>query len=119
VSDEAADFPVGHADERELFLDWLGFLRRAVIRKLGGLDDEQARWRPHGRLISVLGIVNHLTWVERRWIEGGIGGATVGRDEAELHPGRQRRSASRPSLRRSRSQSGRIGARPLSIATIC
>src|SRR5579884_838017 len=38
-------FPEGNPDERELLLAWLGFLRGAVLRKLEGLDDEQARWR--------------------------------------------------------------------------
>lgn len=79
-------FPSGHADERELYLDWLRFLRGAVLRKVGGLTDEQARWRPEGRLISPLGIVNHLAHVEWRWIDGGIRGREVGRGEAEFSP---------------------------------
>lgn len=33
----------------------------AVVRKVEGLSDEQARWTPNGSLISVVGIVNHLT----------------------------------------------------------
>ena len=35
-----------------------------------GLSEEQARWRPDGRLISLIGIINHLTHVEQRWIDG-------------------------------------------------
>jgi hypothetical protein len=57
----------------------LGFLGGAVIRKLDGLNDAQARWRPGGRLIPLLGIVNHLTCVEWRWIDGGIQGQQVWR----------------------------------------
>ena len=83
----AGDFPVGHADERDLYLDWLGYLRAAVLRKLDGLTDEQARTRPDGKLISLLGIVNHLTHVEWRWIDGDILGEPVHRDEAEFTPG--------------------------------
>lgn len=79
--------PPSVADERELYLGWLAFLREAVLRKLGGLDEAQARWRPEGRLISVLGIVNHLTHVEWRWIDGGFRGVHVSRDEAEFSPG--------------------------------
>jgi uncharacterized damage-inducible protein DinB len=85
VSDDR--FPIGHANERELYLDWLRFLRGAVVRKLDGLRDEQALWRPDGALISLLGIVNHLTHVERRWIEGRILGGEISRHESEFTPG--------------------------------
>lgn len=81
------DFPTGHDDERELYLDWLRYLRGAVLRKLDGLTDDQARWRPDGALISLIGIVNHLTRVEWRWIDGGMRGAPVERTEEEFTPG--------------------------------
>jgi uncharacterized damage-inducible protein DinB len=81
------EFPRGTLDERELYLRWLGYLRGAVLRKLDGLSDEQARWTPEGRLISLLGIVNHLTHVEWRWIDGGMRGEQVDRSEAEFSPG--------------------------------
>jgi uncharacterized damage-inducible protein DinB len=87
VSDEWGDFPRGHADEHELFLDWLRYLRGAVMRKVEDLTEEQARWRPEGALISLLGIVNHLTHVEWRWIDGSILGGTVERREEEFKPG--------------------------------
>ena len=67
-------FPSGNADERELLLSWLAFLRGAVLRKIEGVSDDQARWRPDGQLISLLGIVNHLTHVEWRWIDGSMRG---------------------------------------------
>lgn len=80
-------FPAGTPDERELLLRWLNYLRGAVISKLDGLTDEQGRWRPDGSLISLLGIVNHLTHVEWRWIDGGMLGSEVSRSEAEFSPG--------------------------------
>jgi uncharacterized damage-inducible protein DinB len=80
-------FPRGTSDERELLLRWLGFLRGAVARKVEGLSDEQGRWRPDGALISLLGIVNHLTHVEWRWIDGGMLGQEVSRSEEEFTPG--------------------------------
>jgi uncharacterized damage-inducible protein DinB len=83
----AAPFPVGSPDERELLLQWLAFLRGAVVRKVDGLSDEDARWRPDGRLISLLGIVNHLTHVEWRWIDGALLGAATSRSEEEFRPG--------------------------------
>ena len=86
-TDEELGFPVGNPDERELLLSWLTYLRGAVVRDVEGLTDDEARWRPQGALISVLGIVNHLTHVEWRWIEGGMLGATVSRSESEFAPG--------------------------------
>ncbi len=80
-------FPAGTPDERELLLRWLGYLRGAVIRKVQGLSDHDARWTPDGALISLLGIVNHLTLVEWRWIDGGMLGAEVGRSDEEFRPG--------------------------------
>jgi len=86
-TDEELGFPIGTSDEHELLLAWLRFLRGAVLRKVDGLDEAQARWTPEGKLIPLLGIVNHLTHVEWRWIDGGFRGATVSRHEAELRPG--------------------------------
>jgi hypothetical protein len=37
ASDETPGFPRATADERELLLSWLGYLRGAVIRKVEGL----------------------------------------------------------------------------------
>src|SRR2546423_14191392 len=72
VSSSEDDFPSGTPDERELFLSWLRYLRGAVVRKAAGLGDEDARWTPDGALLSLLGIVNHLTHVEWRWVGGGM-----------------------------------------------
>ena len=80
-------FPVNLSDEREMLLSWLAYLRGAVLRKIDGLTGEQARWRPDRALISLLGIVNHLTHVEWRWIDGGMLGQETSRSEAEFSPG--------------------------------
>lgn len=82
----AVQFPAGHTDERELYLDWLRYLRGAVAAKLEDLTDEQARWRPGGALLPLLGIVNHLTHVEWRWIDGAMLGSEVERHETEFDP---------------------------------
>jgi uncharacterized damage-inducible protein DinB len=79
--------PMGNSDERELLLSWLGFLRGSILRKLDGLDEDQARWTPDGRLLPLLGIINHLTHVEWRWIDGGMRGESVSRSEEEFRPG--------------------------------
>jgi uncharacterized damage-inducible protein DinB len=86
-SEPEAVFPLGNTDERELLLGWLAWLRGAVLRKIDGLDDSDARWTPDGALISLLGIVNHLTHVEWRWIDGAMRGAETTRLDAEFRPG--------------------------------
>jgi uncharacterized damage-inducible protein DinB len=87
MADDDIALPAGHPEEKELLLQWLGYLRGAVTRNFDGVNDAQSRWTPAGRLISLLGIVNHLTRVEWRWIDGGFGGADVSRTEAEFTPG--------------------------------
>jgi hypothetical protein len=79
--------PAPSADERELLLDWLAYLRTSIVRKLADLDEAQARWTPDGGLIPLLGIVNHLTRVEWRWMDGKMRGAPTSRSEEEFRPG--------------------------------
>jgi hypothetical protein len=79
--------PSPTADERELLLAWLDHLRTSLVRKVEGLTEEQARWTPDGALIPLLGIVNHLTHVEWRWMDGAMLGAEVSRSEEEFAPG--------------------------------
>jgi hypothetical protein len=79
-------FPSGNTDERELLLSWLNFLRGAVVRKVTGVTEEQAHWRP-GALISLLGIINHLTNMEQRWFEGRMVGRKIQKSESEFLPG--------------------------------
>jgi uncharacterized damage-inducible protein DinB len=74
-------------DERELLLAFLTHLRASILRKLEDLDEEQARWRPDGKLMSIIGTVNHLTNVEQRWIDGRMTGEVTSRREEEFHPG--------------------------------
>jgi uncharacterized damage-inducible protein DinB len=87
MASEDALFPTGSHDEKELLLEWLCYLRGAVIRNLEGLGEVEARWQPDGKLISLMGVVNHLTAVEWRWIDGGFLGAVVHRSEDEFKPG--------------------------------
>ena len=84
---EDTPFPSGTPDEPELYLRWLAFLRGAVLRKATGVDEAQARWHPDGKLLPLLGIVNHLTHVEWRWIDGEMLGHPTGKDDDEYEPG--------------------------------
>jgi hypothetical protein len=86
-TDEEIGFPRATADERELYLRWLDFLRGAVMRNLDGVSDDDARWTPDGALLPLVGIVNHLTHVEWRWIDGGMRGLPVDKHESEYRPG--------------------------------
>jgi uncharacterized damage-inducible protein DinB len=88
-TDEELGFPPGTSDEQGLLLGWLRYLRSAVLRNVDGLDDDAARWTPDGKLIPLIGIVNHLTNVEWRWIGGGFRGEEVSRNEAEFRPDRE------------------------------
>ena len=86
MAPETIGFPTGSPDEKVLLVQWLDYLRGAVLRNAEGLDDRQARWTPDQKLISLLGIVQHLTNVEWRWIDGGFRDAEVSRSQQEFHP---------------------------------
>jgi len=58
------------SDEREVFLTYLRAKRGDVVRSAEGLDEDQLRWTPEGRLLPIIGIINHLAHVEQRWIDG-------------------------------------------------
>jgi uncharacterized damage-inducible protein DinB len=113
------DVPRNSPDEHELLLAWLDFLRGAVLRKVAGLDEEQARWQPDGRLISLLGIVNHLTHVEWRWIDGGFQGVSTHRDEAEFSPGAELTVAEAVRLYRERAEATRRTVLSLPLNAPC
>ncbi|HEX6445925.1 MAG TPA: DUF664 domain-containing protein [Streptosporangiales bacterium] len=119
MANQKPDFPHGTADERELFLHWLDFLRGAVIRNLEGLDEGQARWRPEGQLISVLGVINHLTHVEWRWIDGGMRGEDVSRSESEFTPGDELTIPAAIAAYRERAAKTAAAVRSLSITAPC
>jgi len=56
--------------------------RAAILRKLDGLSDIQAASTPTASSLSLLTIVKHLAYVERRWFEL----AVAGRDLPGLWP---------------------------------
>jgi len=119
AGDAHVQFPAGSSDERELLLNWLRFLRGAVLRKLAGLNDEQAHWRPDGALISLLGIVNHLTRVEWRWIDGGMLGHPTSRTEAEFSPGPELTVADAAATYRRRAEATDLVIRDMPLETPC
>jgi uncharacterized damage-inducible protein DinB len=119
TSPEDIELPVGNADERELLLSWLAFLRGAVLRDIDGCSDTDARWTPDGALISLLGIVNHLTHVEWRWIDGGMLGAEVSRDESEFAPGAELTVAAATAAYHARAAATEATVRALPLSQPC
>ncbi|MBP0456655.1 DinB family protein [Streptomyces montanisoli] len=76
------------SDPRELLLGYLHWYRQALMRKIDGLSDEQLRAPVQPLGWSPLGLVQHLGWVERRWMRWGFAAEDVlayppGGDEAE------------------------------------
>jgi uncharacterized damage-inducible protein DinB len=102
-------------DERELLLAWLAHLRTSILANLEDLTEEQARWTPDGALISLLGIVNHLTHVEWRWLNGVMLGAPTSRSETEFRPGPELRVADACARYRARGAETERAARRLPI----
>lgn len=116
---QTPDYPPASPDEREQLLSWLGFLRDAVIRRVEGLSEEQARWTPEGRLLPLLGIVNHLTHVEWRWIDGGMLGQPWSRGEAEFRPGPELTVGAAVAAYRQRAASTDATVRSLPLSAPC
>jgi len=53
--------------ERAALANFLDAQREGLIRKIEGLDDEQARSAPTASSLSLLGLVKHSATWERRW----------------------------------------------------
>ena len=63
------------AGERAMLDQWLDYHRATLRQKCAGLDDEQLRTascRPSN--LTLLGLVRHLTDVERGWFLRGVAG---------------------------------------------
>ncbi len=71
-------------DERELLLRFLHRQREEVVASATALTDDQARWTPDGRLLPIIGVINHLSHVEWRWIDGRYLGSTFRLREDEF-----------------------------------
>jgi len=66
-------------DELRLQLDFLQFLRATAVNKVAGLSREQAAATPlpTSPRMSALGVLKHLTAVERWWLSIEAGGADL------------------------------------------
>jgi uncharacterized damage-inducible protein DinB len=66
------DPPATVADPRVLLLRYLDWYREALFRKVEGLSDEALRTPVVPLGWSPLGLIQHLGWVERRWMRWGF-----------------------------------------------
>jgi hypothetical protein len=72
--------PDGLASEPESLSQWLDFHRATLRLKCAGLSDEQLTLRPFPfTSLSLLGLVRHLTEVERGWFVETLAGHPVER----------------------------------------
>jgi hypothetical protein len=78
-------FDVPLDDERTQFDAFVEEYRGALAAVLDGLTEEQARRRLVPSATTVLGLVKHVTWMQRVWFEECVGGTS--RRELGLVPG--------------------------------
>ena len=83
---------VAVTDPRALLLGYLDWYRDALFRKIAGLSDAELRTPVAPLTWSPLGLVKHLGWVERRWMQWGFNADDVvpyppGGDTAEFSVG--------------------------------
>jgi hypothetical protein len=71
------NLPVIVSGEKETYLAFLGYLRKSVMRKLDGVSEEDARRRLVASDTTLLGVVNHLVFVEVYWSQRRLAGAEV------------------------------------------
>ena len=72
------------ADEREGFLAYLEQQRDAFRIVAYGLTDEQARATPTAGTLSIGGLIKHVAFVERGWVDTMVGrGPARGGDDFE------------------------------------
>jgi hypothetical protein len=63
--------PPAQADERLMLESWLDFHRATLAMKCEGLDESQLRTASvDPSPMTLLGLVQHLTFVERNWFRG-------------------------------------------------
>ncbi len=65
------------SDPHELLLGYLDWYRETILRKISGLPDARLRAPVDPLGWSLLGVVKHLGWVERRWMRWGFAAEDV------------------------------------------
>jgi uncharacterized damage-inducible protein DinB len=71
--------PILVADERDMLESWLEFHRATLLSKCAGLDAAQLKLRSaEPSTMSLLGLVRHMTEVERSWFRSRIASEQIG-----------------------------------------
>jgi len=71
------DPPATTSDPRDLLLRYLDWYRDTLLRKVDGLSDAQLRAPVEPLGWAPLGLIQHLGWVERRWLGWGFAAEDV------------------------------------------
>ncbi len=74
------------ADPGELLGGFLDCYRDTLLRKLAGLDESDLRASRLPSGWSPIGLLRHLTFVERRWVRWGFAAEDVGEPWADSDP---------------------------------
>ena len=70
--------PAADADERTLLVGWLEFHRATLARKCAGLSEDLLRRCPVApSTLSLIGLVRHMTEIERLYIRHGFAGEPI------------------------------------------
>jgi uncharacterized damage-inducible protein DinB len=72
------------ATEREALCGFLDLQRAALIRKVQGVGDADARRTPTASSLSLLGLLKHCTLWERRWFQNIVAGCSFPGEFPEL-----------------------------------
>jgi hypothetical protein len=73
--------------ERAALCEFLDLQREALIEKLNGVSDEDARRAPTVSSLSLLSLVKHSAIWERRWFQVVVAGRRVAGEWPEVQPG--------------------------------
>ncbi|HEY6709024.1 MAG TPA: DinB family protein [Actinomycetota bacterium] len=68
---------VASASERAVLETFLDLYRDAIVGKVGGVSEEDARRRLVGSATTLGGIVKHLRWVELEWFQRVLAGRSA------------------------------------------
>jgi uncharacterized damage-inducible protein DinB len=70
----AADQPISTSGERQVLEAFLDFHRQVLVRKAGGISEQQARHRRVPSKTTLAGLIKHMTGVERVWFQQVLAG---------------------------------------------
>lgn len=71
----AGEFTIGN--ERDALADFLDRQRDALVRKVQGVSDADARQAPTASSLSLLGLLKHSAVWEARWFQGIVAGCQL------------------------------------------